>query len=253
MTIERAFIQTHGNNQLRHEESLVVAELNRKGIPVEFYTEKRIRRRQLALNRESLVVGDMPCISGALQQLKIPEPAPNDYPIALRAYLHRRIWRSTLGALEFGLRDGRYPAIFAKPATRCKRFTGGVFETESDLFRVYGVSRREELWCAEVVVWLSEYRVYVVNSEIRSVDCYAGNSEITCDLFVVNRAIELLARAGESSAGYAIDFGVLATGETALIEMNDGFAVGAYAIDSTNYTDMLWARWQELLTKAERS
>jgi hypothetical protein len=248
MPISKAFIQEQGNGKLRHEEKLVVAELKDRGISIEFYTEKRIRRRQLPLDLESLVVGDMPCIAGALQQLAIPEPAPNDYPTSLKEFWQRRIWRSTLGALEFGLLDGRYPATFAKPANRCKRFTGCVFESEFDLFKIHGVSRREELWCAEIVSWLSEYRVYVVNSEIRSIDFYAGNPKITIDRIEIDRAIELLTQAGEAYAGYAIDFGVLSTGKTALVEMNDGFAVGAYAIDSKNYTEMLLARWQELLS-----
>jgi ATP-grasp domain, R2K clade family 2 len=250
VVISKAFIQEQGNGKLRVEEQLVVEELNRRGVPMTFYTHKRMQRRQLPLDRQSLVVGDMPCIFGALQQLAIPAPLPNDYPDSLSEFLHRRVWRSTLGKLEFGLREDNCRSIFAKPATRCKRFTGCVFDGESDLDRVYGVSRHEELLCAEVVTWLSEYRVYVVDSEIRSVDWYAGDRGISIDLLEVQRAIEILTKAGESYAGYAIDFGVLASGATALVEMNDGFAIGAYSIDSKNYTDLIWARWAELLTAA---
>lgn len=245
--ISHAFIQEQGNGRLRTEERLVVEELNRRGVPITLYTEKRIRRRQLPLDERSLVVGDMPCILGALQQLDIPAPSPNDYPASLGDFLHRRVWRSTLGALEFALREGMSRSIFAKPANRCKRFTGCVFDAESDLYRVAGVSRREELLCADVVTWLSEYRIYVVHSEIRSVDWYAGDRSVAIDLTVLRAAIATLDAAGESFTGYAIDFGVLATGETALVEMNDGFALGAYSIDSKNYTDLIWARWEELL------
>jgi hypothetical protein len=99
--ISHAFIQEQGNGRLRTEERLVVEELNRRGVPTTLYTEKRIRRRQLPLDARSLVVGDMPCILGALQQLEIPAPLPNDYPASLHDFLHRRVWRSTLGALEF--------------------------------------------------------------------------------------------------------------------------------------------------------
>jgi len=249
--ISKAFIQEQGNGRLREEEQRVVEELNRRKISVTFYTEKRIRRRQLSLDNESLVVGDMPCISGALKQLSIPEPEPNDYPASLSEFLHRRIWHSTLGELELKLRDGNYPAIFAKPAKRRKRFTGCVFESDYDLSQVYGVSRQEKLLCSEVVTWLSEYRVYVVDSEIRSVDYYAGNMEVPVDIEEIRRAIQALDKAGESYAGYAIDFGVLASGQTALVEMNDGFAIGAYSIDNKNYTDMIWARWEELLAQRE--
>ena len=249
--ISQAFIQEQGHGRLRSEERLVVEELTRRGIPMTFYTAKRILRRQLPLDRQSLVVGDMPCIFGALKQLALPEPPPNDYPASLQEFLDRQVWRSTLGGLEFSLREGSCRSIFAKPAKRCKRFTGCVFDDESGLYGVQGVSRKEELLCAEVVTWLSEYRVYVVNSEIRSVDWYAGDRQISIDLQVVVRAIQALDRAGESLAGYAIDFGVLASGKTALVEMNDGFAIGAYSIDSRSYTDLIWARWTELLLQDE--
>ncbi|TYQ31110.1 ATP-grasp domain-containing protein [Pseudanabaena sp. UWO310] len=249
--ISKAFIQEQGNRRLQKEEQRVVEELRHRGIPITFYTEKRIRRRQLMLDSESLVVGDMSCIVGALQQLSIPEPEPNDYPISLHEFLHRRVWRSTLAELEPVLRDGRYLAMFVKPATRRKRFTGCVFESEYDMSQVYAVSRQEKVWCSEVVTWLSEYRIYVVHSEIRSVDHYAGNTDIPIDVAEVHRAIQALDQAGESYAGYAIDFGVLDSGQTALVEMNDGFAIGAYSIDSKNYTDMIWARWEELLAQRE--
>ncbi|MEP0892619.1 ATP-grasp domain-containing protein [Leptolyngbya sp. FACHB-16] len=249
--ISKAFIQEQGNGRLREEEQRVVEELKYRGIPITFYTEKRIRRRQLVLDSESLVVGDMPCIVGALQQLSIPEPEPNDYPVSLHEFLHRRVWRSTLRELELGLRDSHYPAVFVKPATRRKRFTGCVLESEYDLSRVYGVSRQEKVWCSEVVTWLSEHRIYVVHSEIKGVDHYAGNAEVSVDLEEVRRAIQALDQSGESYAGYAIDFGVLDSGQTALVEMNDGFAIGAYSIDSKNYTDMIWARWEELLAQRE--
>ncbi|BAY12884.1 ATP-grasp domain-containing protein [Calothrix sp. NIES-2098] len=246
--ISQAFIQEQGNGKLRHEEQLVTEELRKRGIPITFYTQKRIQRRQLSLNDCSLVVGDMPCVLGALKQLGIPEPLPNDYPPSLSNFMHRRIWTSTLLELEQKLRNAKYSSIFAKPAVRRKRFTGCVFESEYDLYRVYGVSRQEKLLCSEVVSWLSEYRIYVVRSEIRSIDCYDGNANAVLDIDKVHRAIKTLDNAGESYAGYAIDFGVLDSGETALVEMNDGFAIGAYNINCKDYTDMILARWEELLS-----
>jgi hypothetical protein len=66
--IFQAFIQEQSHGKLRTEERLVVEELTRRKVPITFYTEKRIRRRQLPLDRQSLVVGDMPCILGVLKQ-----------------------------------------------------------------------------------------------------------------------------------------------------------------------------------------
>ena len=253
MPIVRAFIQQQDRRKLRHEEQLVVEELERRGIPIFFYTVKQILRRQLPLDRQSLVVGDLDCIRGALHQLDIPLPLLNEYPGSLATLLHRRIWRSTLGNLERSLVAGMTRSIFAKPANRCKRFTGFVLHDEGDLYRVGNVSRQEQIFCAEVVSWLSEYRIYVVNSEIRSVDFYSGNPDILIDLNIIKNAIDILDRSGESYAGYAIDFGVLSSGETALIEMNDGFAIGAYQINAQDYTDLILSRWEELRSSTDRA
>ncbi|MFN7976011.1 MAG: ATP-grasp domain-containing protein [Acidobacteriota bacterium] len=57
----------------------------------------------------------------------------------------------------------------------------------------------------------------------------------------------LQAGAGRARAGYGIDFGVLADGRTALVEMNDGYGLGSYALDPDLYTDLLVARWEELM------
>jgi ATP-grasp domain, R2K clade family 2 len=246
--IIRAFIQQQDNRKLRHEEQLVVQELGQRGIPIFFYTVKQIRRQQLPLDRHSLVVGDLDCIKGALHQLDIPLPPLNEYPASLAEFLHRRIWRSTLGNLERSLRAGMMHSVFAKPANRCKRFTGMVFHDDGDLYRIGDVSRREDIFCAEVISWLSEYRVYMVNSEIRSVDFYDGDPNIKIDLAVVHNAIAALDLGGESYAGYALDFGVLTSGETALVEMNDGFAIGAYQITDRDYTDLIISRWAQLLS-----
>ena len=73
------------------------------------------------------------------------------------------------------------------------------------------------VYCAGVVEWKSEYRVYVVHHEIRAIAHYDGDAELAIDERVVREAVETLARAGEGFAGFGIDFGVLSTGETALI------------------------------------
>lgn len=79
----RAFLQELGNGRLRREEALLQEHLQSLGIPCAPYTLKRIQRRQLPLSRDTLVVGDMDAMHGAMQQLKIDIPKPNDYPASL--------------------------------------------------------------------------------------------------------------------------------------------------------------------------
>ena len=48
-------------------------------------------------------------------------------------------------------------------------------------------------------------------------------------------------------AGYSLDIGVTDNGETVLVEINDGFALGNYGIDPVEYAKLLSARWCELV------
>ena len=45
---------------------------------------------------------------------------------------------------------------------------------------------------------------------------------------------------------YCLDVGVLSTGETALIEVNDGFSIGKYDMPKDMYANVLITRWNEL-------
>ncbi len=47
-------------------------------------------------------------------------------------------------------------------------------------------------------------------------------------------------------AAYAMDFGVTDSGATILVEVNDGYSLGNYGLDSLLYAKLLSARWAEL-------
>jgi hypothetical protein len=248
---KKALIEEYGKNKFSHESKLVVDELKKRNIPYQTFTFKKVRRRQLPLDIETFVVGDIDCTYGVLKQLGIPISGNNNYPESLKHLFYRKIWRSTLGEIEsrFHYNDycGNYSPVFVKPSKREKCFNGFVAETEADFYSIR-VSKKEPVFCSEIVKWLSEYRVYVVNSQILSVDFYQGNKNIKLDIDIILKAIKTLDIHNESYAGYAIDFGVLSSGETALIELNDGYSVGAYKIGMKNYTNMLIARWEELMS-----
>src|SRR4051812_15559404 len=95
-----AFLQDLGSGRLRLEERMLKQEFERRGIPVELYTFKRIQRRNLPLSSETFIAGDMDAMHGAMNQLNIDIPVPNDYPYSLTPFLRRRVWKSTLGEVE---------------------------------------------------------------------------------------------------------------------------------------------------------
>ncbi|MGK7929223.1 MAG: ATP-grasp domain-containing protein [Spirulina sp.] len=249
MTIAKAFLQERGNGKLDAETASLYRELTARNYEITLFTPKRLQRRQLPLDRNSFVAGEIPIVLSALKQIDIPLRKLDDYPSSLHSFLHRRIWKSPLRKLEEKLQQGTNKPIFAKPANRSKRFTGRVFESFHDLWYISGVSRQEEIWCSDVVSWLSEYRVYILHSQIVGIYSYGEKSDADLDEEIVKEAIQCLDDAGESVAGYALDFGVLSTGETALIEMNDGFSLRNYGLSDRIYTDLLIARWQELMER----
>lgn len=52
---------------------------------------------------------------------------------------------------------------------------------------------------------------------------------------------------GLAKRGYGIDFGVLDDGRTALVELNDGYALGNYGLAAEAYLALCIARWEQLV------
>lgn len=241
--IDQAFIQQERKGKLRIEEEKVVEELSKLDIPINFFSSKHIRRRALPLTASSLVVGDMDCAYGAMKQLGIDIPKANSYPSSLKSYFCRNISKGNLKDIQAKIIYGdNFKPVFIKPSEVQKKFTGFVLENEQDLYNLGSTSRNIEVWCSEIVKWKSEWRIYVINHEVRHMSWYEGNIECKPNTDIVNESVNTLKVAGESPSSYAIDFGVLDSGETALIEMNDGFAVGAYEVPSKDYAEMVITR-----------
>jgi hypothetical protein len=114
-------------------------------------------------------------------------------------------------------------------------------------WRLSRVPPNEPVWCGDVCEWKSEWRYYVVCHQIQGRALYAGDSQDVVDEQMVEEAVSLLAAIPGTPVSYAIDFGVLANGKTALVEMNEGFSIGAYdGVDPEVYLALLETRWAQL-------
>ena len=47
--------------------------------------------------------------------------------------------------------------------------------------------------------------------------------------------------------GCGMDWGITSSGETLLVEVNDGFSLGNYGVRGYEYTALIEARWRELM------
>lgn len=244
--IRRALLQQHGNGRLSPEIGSISTTLASRGIPYELFFDKHLHRRRLTLAPDALVAGEIPIVVGALRQLGIEPPPPNDYPPSLTPWLRRRIWTGTVGAIVERLQRGDAAPVFVKPMGRLKRFTGHVMSSWDDLRFLAHASDQMSVFCSEIVTWRSEFRVYVTHGRIVGIRHYRGDRELDIDRAVVEEAVCAFEMSGEAIAGYGIDFGVLDNGETALVEVNEGYGLGSYGLDDAAYTDLVIARWREL-------
>jgi hypothetical protein len=247
--ISAALLHERGDRKNDPEIESVAAELARRGIPFRYFLEKRLLRKQVALAPDVLVVGHIPVVIRALRQLGVEPPPANDYPASLSPWLHRHVWKTTAGEIVKRVHEERGLPVFAKPVGRLKRFPGQVIESWYDLRALARVGDRGLVYCSDVVVWKSEYRAYVCRGEILGVKHYRGYSDIAPAESTMKQAVAAFAASEEALDGCGIDFGVLDSGETALVEINEGYGLGAYGVDGKSYTDLLIARWTQL-TKA---
>jgi ATP-grasp domain, R2K clade family 2 len=97
---------------------------------------------------------------------------------------------------------------------------------------------------------VAEFRVYTVRGSVRAICHYKGDKLAPLDTAIVNEAATKLYES-DGLDGCGLDFAVVRKGSelvTALIEVNEGFSLGAYdGISADDYTDMLTARWEQLM------
>jgi hypothetical protein len=111
------------------------------------------------------------------------------------------------------------------------------------------VSDHTPVVCSDVVNWKTEHRAYVVRGQIVGIRHYLGDPHVPIDRATVDQAVAQFEASGQAPAGYGIDLGVLSTGQTALVEVNDGYSLGSYGLDDASYADLIVARWQQLMER----
>lgn len=200
-----------------------------------------------------LPVGSVEFIREAMRLCGIDEPVNMSYPPVLTDYLCREVHRVSAGQV--------LGTWFVKPCAT-KSFTGFVFNTLSDpdslnehdriQYDVFmALPAEDPVWISEPVEFVCEWRYYVMDSKVIGSARYDpdGADEEMPDQEIVASSVLAM-----GPGAYVLDFGVLSTGETALVEANDAWAIGLYerALSPRDYLGFLGARWGELqATKPE--
>lgn len=189
-------------------------------------------------SKEELIVSGIGMIKRRLQDFDIDCTAIN-YPKELSEYLGRRIWKSTMN--EITNTPTLWP-VFIK-SVEGKRLSGRVISSVHDLVGCGCCDDDYEVLCSEPVDFIAEWRVFVRYGKILDARPYKGDWKVHYDPNVIENAIKAYTTAPNA---YGIDFGVTSNGETLLVEVNEGYALGCYGLFPDIYTKLIITRWAEL-------
>jgi hypothetical protein len=184
--------------------------------------------------------------------------------MALRDMLHRTVWEGSLGELVGGPASKQRP-LFVKTHSVVQRTQPGRFASQLvdslDVLKSSPLVRPDTfILCSEPVEWVSEWRVYACNGKILDILLYwpdlpnpnAARPEMLIDLDFAEQAVSRISASDMSIAGYCLDIGVLTTGQTALVELNDGIALANYGLSPAQHAELHLNRWSELMSQIAR-
>lgn len=127
--------------------------------------------------------------------------------------------------------------VFIKPLRNVKTFPGHVRNVgRPDAMHTAMIADDRPIACSEVVEFESEWRCFMLEGRVLDVRRYKGTFRSSVDWSVLDAALESFR---EQPAGFAMDLGVLTDGRTAIVEVNDGYSVGAYGLPRARFTACL--------------
>jgi len=164
------------------------------------------------------------------------------YPIQLRSHFRRNLSTCKIGELK----ESDLP-VFIKPTLDTKTFTGFVCKDKYDR-RLGNIPPDLDIYKVEVVEFLTEYRVYVLDGKILNIARYTGPVDHMPDVSTIRDMINAMhSTTTEGPIAYSLDVGVLDTGDTVLVEVNDALSLGNYGLCPALYSKMISARWLQLV------
>ena len=246
MKLKLAFIQAESGVPASDTFFRAWEGFRKRGVACELFEPHQLRQGALPLNRDALVAGGVPVVEDALTVLGITVPLADNLPVALAKYRGRKVWTSTWGELRvrYG-RSGPPEPLWVKSLRRNKGTPSIAVYGADDIAATAGLPDNHEVLVSEYVIFVSEWRCFVCRGKILDLCRYQGDVFQYPDPQVVKNAV--LDYSSIGPAGYGIDFGVLTNGQTVLVEVNEGYSLGPYGLESTEYAELLEARWLQLM------
>ena len=203
----------------------------RLGYYVERYKLNQIK--ELRITQETPVFGGIESIMSVFPSyVGLPY-----YPKTLDGFMSRTVENRAIEEVKAG--------EFFKPLVHqhklfCPTVRDASFGCELTIGKI---PKGTEVLVSKAINFRSEFRVYVSHGEILNICNYKGDPSMLPD---VDR-IKAMIRSYETSvASYGLDVGVLESGQTALVEVNDFCCLGNYGLKAVQYAKCIADRWSQI-------
>lgn len=218
----------------------------KRGLRCELFEPQQLEQRTLPLAKDTLVVGGVPVVEAAFTALGITVPVADNLPAVLSKYRGRKVWTSAWGELraQYGKKGPPEP-LWVKSLRRNKGSPSLAVYDADDMSAASALPDAHEVLVSEYITFVSEWRCFVRHGQILDLCRYQGDVFRYPDAKVVKEAVADHSRV--APAGYGIDFGVLTDGRTVLVEVNEGYSLNPYGLESMEYAELLEARWLQLM------
>lgn len=187
---------------------------------------------------KDVIIGSVEASSHFFKACGIEVPKYLGYPTELYGFLGREIIQTKLGLAT--------RPSFVKPANDVKLFTGSVISNEESfkfLIDFTEATENTDVLQSEIVEFVSEYRCFVHQDELKGIQYYLGDFKVYPDVSVIE---DMITAYRSSNCAYTLDVAVTADGRTLLVEVNDMWAIGSYGFDARTYALMCVRRMREI-------
>ena len=217
------------------------------GIETKFYTPADIFTDFIPSSPENVVVGHIDQCRKHIKNITNKDVDTIDYPTELIPFMKRKFKKTTLNEVYKLVNEETFEPFFIKSVEQ-KHFTGFVCKNFNDyISKTNGCYKDfdKEVYMSEVLDIKSEYRTYVHWHNIENSIRYSGAYNYAPSKQIIEDMLYAL-RDSKMPVAYSIDVGIISSGETVLIECNDGFALGNYGLPSRVYAQFHLDRWNQL-------
>jgi len=198
---------------------------------------------EVPISKNNLIVGSIENTEIYFNKLGINIPPPIHMPKELEDLSGRKTYITTLG--EVRKYDEKKFPLFIKSNTELKKFIPGPIKSKKDLgIYLYNISDETSVLISDVINFISEYRCFVKEKQLKGIKHYIGNFDFFPDMEYI---YECIRNYKSSPIAYTLDVGITDKGDTVIIECNDAWSIGNYGLDGYVYSELLLSRWIEII------